>query len=73
MIRVVIEVSNEATASSVVARARSLREAASMAAAEYPNADVRVKFPIYPEAFFVEDPTALAGIASFRRAGEIAA
>ena len=61
MLRVVIEVRNEATSSSVVAQARSLREAASMAAAEYPNVDVRVKFPIDPEAFFVENPAARAG------------
>ncbi len=58
MIRVVIEVSDEASSSRVVVRARSLHEAASIAAAEYPNADVRVRFPIDPEAFFVEDSVA---------------
>ncbi len=74
MIRVVIEVSDEASSSRVVVRARSLTEAASMAAAAYPKADdVRVKFPIDPEDFFAEDSTALGGIASFERAGGIAA
>jgi len=62
MIRVLIEVWNEATTSSVVAQARSLREAASIAAVVYPNAEVRMKFPIDPEAFFVEDPAARAGV-----------
>lgn len=46
MIRVVIEVWNEATRFSVIAQAKSVREAASTAATVYPNADVRVKFPI---------------------------
>jgi hypothetical protein len=73
MIRVVIEVRDEATSSRVVAQARSLREAASIAAAVYPNLDVRVKFPIDAEAFFVKDPTARAGIASIDRAEGIAA
>ena len=74
MIRVVIEVSDEASSSRVVVRAKSLHEAASMAAAAYRNADVRVKFPIDPEAFFVKEPTALGGdLASFERAGGIAA
>jgi hypothetical protein len=67
MIRVVIEVWNEATSSSVVARARTLREAASIAAAVYPNAEVRVKFPIDAEAFFVRDPAAREEIVSVLR------
>jgi hypothetical protein len=73
VIRVIIEVWDEATRSSVVTQAESLREAASIAAAVYPNADVRVKFPIDAEAFFVEDPTARADIVSFERPEEMAA
>ena len=68
MIRVVVEVWAGATRSSVVTQAESVGEAASIAAAVYPNADVRVKFPIDAEAFFVEDPAARAGIVSFDRA-----
>jgi hypothetical protein len=56
MISVVIEVWNESTCSTVVAQAKSLREAASIAAAAYPNADIRVRFPIDAGAFFVEEP-----------------
>lgn len=73
MIRVVIEVLNEGVPRNVVARARSVREAASIAAAAYPNADVRVRFPIDPEAFFVRDPAARAELVGFERAEAMAA
>jgi hypothetical protein len=73
MIRVVIEVWNDATRFSVLARAESIRGAASLAATSYPNADIRVKFPINPEAFFVKDPAARAEMVSFERQEEMAA
>jgi len=73
VIRVVIEVCYEATCSRVVAQAKSIRGAASIAAAAYPDADIRVKFPIDPEAFFVKDSAARAEIVSFERAEEMAA
>jgi len=70
MIRVLIELrGNEATSSSVVVQARSVREAASMTAAVYPSAEVRVKFPIDPEAFFVKEPAAREEIVSVERVG----
>jgi hypothetical protein len=73
MIRVTIEVFEGATSTGVVVQARSLREAASIAAAVYPAAEVRVRFPIDAEAFFVKDPAAQAGIASLERAEGMAA
>jgi hypothetical protein len=73
VIRVVIEVWDKATCSKVVAQAKSVREAASIAAARYPNAEVRVRFPIDPEGFFVEGPTARAGIVSIEKPKAIAA
>jgi hypothetical protein len=73
MIRVVIEVQKQASSSRVVAQARSLREAASIAAATYPNAYVRVRFPIDAEAFFVKDLAAQEEIVSVERAEGIAA
>lgn len=73
MIRVVVEVWNEATSSSVVVQANSVREAASIAAAVYPNAVVRMKFPIDPEVFFVKDPAGRAEILGFARPEELAA
>jgi len=73
VIRVVIEVRDEATSFSVVAQARNLREAASIAATVYPNSEVRVKFPIDAAAFVIEDPAAQEGMASLERAEEMAA
>jgi hypothetical protein len=73
MIRVVVEVWDGATRSSVITQAKSVREAASIAAAVYPKADVRVTFPIDAEAFFVEDPAARADIVNFERPEEMAA
>jgi hypothetical protein len=73
VIRVVIEVWNEDTSFSVLAQAESIRGAASLAAAAYPNADVRVKFPIDPEPFFVKDPAAPAEMVSLGRPQEMAA
>jgi hypothetical protein len=74
MIRVLIEVrGNEATSSSVVVQARSVREAASITAAVYPSEVVRVKFPIDPEAYFVKEPAALEEIVNVERAEGIAA
>jgi hypothetical protein len=69
MIRVLIEVRrNEATTSNVIAQGRSVQEAVSIAAAVYPDADIKVKFPIDAEAFFVNDPAVRAEIVSFERA-----
>jgi hypothetical protein len=73
VIRVVIEVWNGATHSGVVAQARSVREAANVAAAAYPNADVRVRFPIDPATFFLKDPAARAEIVGVERPEEVAA
>ena len=73
MIRVTIEVWDKATPFKVIAHAKSVREAASIAAARYPNAEVRVKFPIDPEGFFVEEPTAQAGIVSIEKPNALAA
>jgi len=74
MIRDLIEVRvNEATSSSVVVQARSVREAASITAAVYRSEVVRVKFPIDPKTFFVKEPAAREEIVSVGRAEGIAA
>jgi hypothetical protein len=73
MIRVVIEVWNDATRFSVLARAESIRGAAGIAASAYPNADVRVRFPIDPEPFFVRDPAAGVEMVSLGRPEEMVA
>jgi hypothetical protein len=74
MIRISIDVCNGATPSSLVVHAKGVREATSIAAAAYPNADIRVKFPIDPETFFVRDHAVRAGnVSSVERVEEMAA
>jgi hypothetical protein len=73
MIRVTIEVRTEATPSSVTVQAQSIQRAASIAAARYPNAEVRVRFPIDPEGFSVDEPAEGAGIVSIEKPEAIAA
>jgi hypothetical protein len=58
MVKVSIEV-HEGTARFMVAiKAHSIQQALSMVAARYPASAARVKFPIDPESFFVEDSAA---------------
>jgi hypothetical protein len=56
MIRVSMEVREGATLSRAIVQAESLREAVSITRRRYPGRDVRVKFPIDPEDFFLEGP-----------------
>ena len=56
MVKVSIEVRNEATHFNVAVRAQSIKRAVSIVRGRYPRCDVRVKFPIDPEGFFVEEP-----------------
>ncbi len=62
MVRVSIEVYDGAARFSVAVQAESIRRAVSIMGSRYPNSDVRVRFPIDPERFFVKDPTARAGL-----------
>jgi hypothetical protein len=51
MIRVSIRIREGASCFDVSVQAQSIRQAVSIVAALYPNADVRVRFPIDAEAF----------------------
>jgi hypothetical protein len=55
MVRVSIEVRNGAARFNVAVGAQSIERAVSVANGSYPNCDVRVKFPIDPEGFFVKE------------------
>jgi hypothetical protein len=57
MIEFSIEVGNGAARFGVAVRAESSRRAVET---RYPDADVRVVYPIDPEAFFVREPAASA-------------
>ena len=56
MIRVSMELREGATLSRTTVQAESIREAVSITRRRYPGRDVRVKFPIDPEDFFIEGP-----------------
>jgi hypothetical protein len=62
MVKVSIEVRNGAAHFDVTVRAESIRRAVSIVGGRYPGGDVRVRFPIEPEGFFVEDSVTPAGI-----------
>ncbi len=61
MVKVSIEVRNNATHFNVAVRAQSIKRAVSVVRGRYPRCDVRVKFPIDPEGFFVEEPAPRSG------------
>jgi hypothetical protein len=73
----VIKVSREVRAGaarlSVTVRADSIRRAVNFVAERYPKGDVRVRFPIDPERFFVEDATAPAGMVGVELPEKVAA
>ena len=61
MVKVSIEVRRGAVSFDVAVRAESIRRAVSLAEGRYPEGNIRVKFPIDPEGFFVENSAAGRG------------
>ncbi len=55
MIKISVEVHSGAIRSKATVRAESIEQAVDIAGAHYPGSEVRVLFPIDPEAFFAED------------------
>jgi hypothetical protein len=58
MVGVSIEVHDGTAHFTVAVLAKSIQQALSIVAAQYPGSVAKVKFPIDPEGFFVEDPAA---------------
>ena len=58
MVKVSIEVHDGTAQFMVAINAKSIEHALSIAAARHPSNVTRVKFPIDPESFFVEDSAA---------------
>ena len=58
MVKVFIEVYSGTARFAVAIKAQSIQQALSIVAARYPSNAARVKFPINPESFFVEDSAA---------------
>jgi|tagenome__1003787_1003787.scaffolds.fasta_scaffold20745916_3 hypothetical protein len=73
MVKVSIEVSNEAATFGVAIQARSLECALSFVQQRYPEGEARVKFPMEPEGFFVEDRAARARLVGFEAPQRMAA
>lgn len=68
MVKVSLEVHSGAPRCNlVVVQAGSIQRAMSLVKERYPGNDIRVKFPIDPEGFFVEDPAARAGVVGFEQ------
>ncbi len=73
MVKVSIEVRSGTARFSVGVQAESIQRAVSLVGARYPGGDVRVKFPIGPEDFFVKDLAARAAIVGFEQPDVMAA
>ena len=58
MVKVSIEVHTETACLAVAIKAQSIQHALSIVAARHPSSVAKVKFPIEPESFFVEDSAA---------------
>lgn len=71
MVKVSIQVRNGAACFGVGVRAASIHRAIDLVKTLYSTADVKVRFPIDPEGFFVEDALAAEGL--IERGKELAA
>jgi hypothetical protein len=61
MVKVSAEVRSGSARFWVSVRAQSIQQAANIVASWYPDRDVRIRFPIDPEGFFVEDSAVRVG------------
>ena len=73
MVKVSIEVRSRAARFDVAVQAESIQRAVSFVKERYPKGNVRVKFPIEPKSFFVEDPSARRGIVGLEHPARVAA
>jgi hypothetical protein len=73
MVKVSVDVHSGGARFRVAVQARSIRRAVSLVGARYQDAEVRVKFPIEPESFFVEVPAARAELVESDHPKEMAA
>lgn len=73
MVKVSMEVRSGATHFDVGVQAESIQRAMSLVKERYPEGIVKVKFPIEPESFFVEDPSARGGKVDLEHSARVAA
>jgi hypothetical protein len=73
MVKISVEVRSGAARFDVAVRAGSIQQAVSFVEERYPKGNVRMKFPIEPKSFFVEDPSAPIGIVDLEPPARVAA
>ena len=61
MVKVSVEVRSGSARFWVSLQAQSIQQVANIVASWYPDRDVRMRFPIDPEGFFVEDSVVRMG------------
>ena len=73
MVKVSMQVRSGAARFDVAVQAESIQRAVSFVKERYPKGNVRLRFPITPESFFVEDPSARSGIVGLELPARVAA
>ena len=73
MVKVSMEVRSGSAHFDVAVHAASIHQAVSFVKDRYPKGSVKLKFPIEPESFFVEDSTARRGIVGLELPARVAA
>ena len=73
MVKVSIEVRSGAAHFDVAVQAESIQQAMSFVKERYSKGTLKVKFPIAPESFFVEDLRAQRGIVGLEDRARVAA
>jgi hypothetical protein len=73
MVKVSMEVRSGAARFDVAVQAESIQRAVSLVRGRYPKGNVRVRFPIEPESFFVDDRLAPRGIVGLEDKARVAA
>ena len=62
MIKIYVDVGNDAARRRVLVQAESIRAAVDVVEERYPGSSARVSFPISPEMFFVDETGAGTGL-----------
>ena len=73
MVKISMEVRSGAAHFVVGVQAESIQRALSFVQERYPKGSVKVRFPIEPESFFVEDRRAPSGIVGLEQPARVAA
>jgi hypothetical protein len=73
MVKISVEVRSGGARFDVAVQAESIQQAVSFVQERYSKGSVKVRFPIEPESFFVEDRRARRGIVGLEHPARVAA